>query len=103
MEVILTKQLLGALIKDGYRYFLCKTSSASNGCPDIKMTLKPVKMHPLLHLLPAPYQRYYKVSQELLQMAEGLPGVQVLIELKGVRSGTETTVHGLLKVDADSL
>ena len=97
MEIILTKRLLGALIKNGFSYFLCKISLADPQDSTVYMTLKPVKTHPLLHQLPGSYQRYYKVSQELLQMATGIPGVCVKVELNGIRFGHELQYPGLSK------
>ncbi|RYY06219.1 MAG: hypothetical protein EOP43_06920 [Sphingobacteriaceae bacterium] len=85
MEIILTKQLLGALIKNGYHYFLSKTRSADLQNCTIYTTLKPVKVHPLLHRLPGSYQRYYKISQELLQMATGTTGEHITVDLSGIR------------------
>ncbi|RYY30690.1 MAG: hypothetical protein EOP41_00065 [Sphingobacteriaceae bacterium] len=97
MEIILTKQLLGTLIKNGYHYFLSKTSSADLQNCVVHITLKPVKVHPLLHRLPGSYQRYYKLSQELLQMAAGTTGEHITVDLSGIRFERKLQMPSLSK------
>ncbi|MVN22888.1 hypothetical protein [Mucilaginibacter arboris] len=82
MKTILTKRLLGFLIKKGYKYCLSKTSFIDQqDAPHIGIMLKPVKKHPLLQKLPKPYENYFTITREPLEMASGTSDAQVIVEL----------------------
>lgn len=82
MKTVLTKRLLGFLIKRGYKYCLSQTISISEMVATNRgITLKPVKKHPLLGKLPNPFQAYYGIIREPFQMASGIIGTSVFVEL----------------------
>ena len=82
MKTVLTKRLLGFLIKKGYKYCLSKTSFLDQQhAPSIGIMLKPVRKHPLLQKLPKPYENYFTINQESLSMASGNFDKQVMVEL----------------------
>jgi hypothetical protein len=82
MKTVLTKRLLGFLIKRGYKYCLSQTTSSCEMVASNKtITLKPVKKHPLLGRLPRPFQVYYAIIHEPFQMASGIIGTSVFVEL----------------------
>jgi hypothetical protein len=88
METIFTKRLLGTLIRKHYLYYLSKTNLNRQGETGISITLKPVKKLPRFQQLPGAYQRFYHISQELLDMAAGIPGTQILLDMSGVEIET---------------
>jgi hypothetical protein len=81
MTTKLTPRLLGFLIKRGYKYLLSQTSCINQEDAYIGITLKPVKKHPVLQKLPRPFQAYYNIIQEPVQMAFGLNNTSVMVEL----------------------
>lgn len=83
MKTELTKRLLGFLIKRGYKYCLSQITYINKQDTNTGITLKPVKKHPNLGNLPRPFQNYYNIIHEPLQMASGMTGSQVWVELSG--------------------
>lgn len=81
MTTKLTPRLLGFLIKRGYKFFLSQTSSINQDDANIGISLKPVKKHPLLQKLPQPFQTYYNIIQEPVQMAFGVFNTLITVEL----------------------
>lgn len=81
MKTELTPRLLGFLIKKGYRYFLSQTTRSDREDIRVCITLKPVKKHPLLQKLPQPFNAYYNIIQEPVQMATGMNNTAILVEL----------------------
>jgi hypothetical protein len=82
MKTVLTKRLLGFLIKRGYKYCLSQTISSGEIASSNKLvTLKPVRKQPLLGRLPNPFQAYHAIIQEPFQMASGILGTSVFVEL----------------------
>lgn len=83
MKTELTKRLLGFLIKRGYKYCLSQTTYLNKQDTNTGITLKPVKKHPNLGKLPRPFQNYYDIIREPLQMASGIAGSEIWVELSG--------------------
>ena len=81
MKTLLTPRLLSFLIKKGYKYCLSETTCINQQDAYIGITLKPVKKHPLLQKLPKPFNAYYSIITEPLQMAFGLHNTLVLVDL----------------------
>lgn len=83
MKTVLTKRLLGFLIKRGYKYCLSQITCIDKHDAYTGITLKPVKKHPNLGKLPRPFQNYYNIIHEPLQMASGIIGTKIWVELSG--------------------
>jgi hypothetical protein len=84
MKTVLTKRLLGFLIKRGYKYCLSQTTSSGGMIASNKakaIILRPVKKHPLLGKLPNPFQAYYDIFCEPFQMASEIIDASVFVEL----------------------
>ena len=81
MKTVLTKRLLGYLIKKGYKYCLSKTSLLDHSTQQVGIMLKPVKKHPLLQKLPKPYENYFDITEEPLQFVSGTKNTEVTVEL----------------------
>jgi hypothetical protein len=81
MEMLLTPHLLGYLIKKKYRYLLTKTTCTNSGNKQVNIKFEPVKKHPLLHMLPEPFNGYRNISHDLLHVCSSTNDAIVTVEL----------------------
>ena len=80
MKTILTPQLLGFLIEQGYTHCFSHTeyNEADQTCI---ITLTPVKAKPNLELMAEDYDTFYKITREPLQMTHGIDSTKVYLNL----------------------
>lgn len=80
MKTILTPQLLGFLIEQGYTHCFSHTeyNEADQTCI---ITLTPVKAKPELQLMPEDFDTFYKITREPLQMTFGIDDTKVYLNL----------------------
>lgn len=82
MKVQLTPPILDYLIEQGYTYCLSRTQSINKGDTEVTITLKPVTGRPRLETLPLGYDTYFNITQEPKQMALGVDGTEILVDLE---------------------
>lgn len=73
MKLQLTADLLDFLARQGYRYFLSRTTTDALGHQTM-ITLTPVRLRLRTRCLPEPYDTYFAINREPVQMAEGIDG-----------------------------
>lgn len=82
--MILTPQLLGALIEQGYTHCLSKTICTFEQNTSINIILTPVKKKPKLTELPIQYDTYFQITREPLQMSYGVDDTRIHINLNDI-------------------
>ncbi|MEJ6981797.1 PAS domain S-box protein [Pedobacter sp. P351] len=80
MEILLTPQILGTLIDQGYTYALAKSEFFNDNFETIH--LSPLKEKPKLPELPEGYNTFYKLTHEPLQMLSSSVNTRLLVDLK---------------------
>ena len=80
MKTILTPQLLGFLIEQGYTHCFSHTelNEAENTCI---ITLTPVKAKPELELMAEDFDTFYRITREPMQMTCGIDNTKVYLNL----------------------
>lgn len=81
MITLLTPTLLEFLSANGYRFCLSKTIVTRSKDADVAILLKPVKTRPLLKRLSLRFDTYFSINREPKQMAEGIDGALVIVEV----------------------
>jgi len=81
VEILLTPQILGMLIDQGYTYALARSELYSDdGFETIR--LSPMKEKPQLPELPNGYQTFYKLTHEPLQMLSSGENTRLLVDME---------------------
>ncbi len=81
MEILLTPQILGTLIDQGYIYALARSELYAGGDSET-VHLSPLKEKPKLSELPNGYQTFYKLTHEPLQMLASGVNTRLLIDVE---------------------
>ena len=82
MQTILTPTLLEFLSRQGYKYFLSKTTvSETLEGSSIKIMLTPVVNRPDIRSLPEGFDTYFQINREPRQMAQGVDDTQIIVRL----------------------
>lgn len=82
MQTILTSTLLEFLSRQGYKYFLSKTTvSETLEGSSIKIMLTPVVNRPDIRSLPEGFDTYFQINREPRQMAQGVDDTQIIVRL----------------------
>jgi len=84
MTTQLTPVLLDFLIAEGYCSCLSKTQPIQSDCCSNLITLKPMKQHLLAGHLPLGFDSCFALQSEPLQMAQGINGVMVMVDITPV-------------------
>lgn len=82
MKLILTTGLHRFLLDDGYKY--CLSDMVAIGQDEdafTSITLKPVKKDPMFRKMPKPFEMYYNLICEPLDMAAGRIGFLIRVKL----------------------
>ncbi|MBB6107598.1 hypothetical protein [Mucilaginibacter lappiensis] len=85
MRSLLTPKLLQFLINQGYRYCLSKTTCIFGPDANVCIILTPVKYIPVLRRLPEKYDTYFKITEEPVQMADGIDETLIIVDLSTVK------------------
>ena len=80
MKTILTPQLLGFLIEQGYTHCFSHTEYNEND-HTCTITLTPVKTKPELELMAEDFDTFYKITKEPMQMTCGIDDTKVYLNL----------------------
>ena len=81
VEILLTPQILGMLIDQGYTYALARSELyTDDGFETIR--LSPMKEKPQLPELPNGYQTFYKLTHEPLQMLSSGENTRLLVDME---------------------
>jgi two-component system, OmpR family, phosphate regulon sensor histidine kinase PhoR len=81
VETLLTSQILGTLIDQGYTYALARSELYADD--DIEtIRLSPLKEKPQLPELPNGYQTFYKLTHEPLQMLSSGENIRLLVDME---------------------
>jgi hypothetical protein len=85
MQKLLTTNLLQLLIRLGYQYVLVKRTAVYGEDADTCIILTPVKFKPVLAELSENYNAFFEISKEPFEMAKGVNGAIVLVDISVVK------------------
>ncbi|NOW97192.1 hypothetical protein [Mucilaginibacter sp. SG564] len=82
MKLQLTSELLDFLTGQGYRHCFSRTTLSGSDNDMVTITLTPAFSRPKTRHLPKAYDTHFCLNQEPRQMATGLTGILVLVDIK---------------------
>ena len=85
MQMLLTPALLKLLKSLGYCFCLFQVTLVSEESSELFITLVPLKSQPDMIIHAEKYDGYFQLDKEPVQLAHGINGVTVLIELTEIK------------------